>query len=141
MNSKYVRSTLPRMNRSQKLRIRYLLDTIYTPAELAHAIGCHRDTIYRGFIPAGCPYKKDVEGRIAINGLELRTWYEENKPQKRELAPGEAWCFRCNVPVVMQPPLTSKPTNLFLELVSGTCPNCGSTVNRARARRTQEQER
>jgi len=82
MNSKHNRSTLPRMNRAQKLRIRYLHDTEYTPAELAEAIGCNRDIVYRGFIPAGCPHKKDQAGHISINGLDFHYHTLSNTPRR-----------------------------------------------------------
>jgi endogenous inhibitor of DNA gyrase (YacG/DUF329 family) len=70
-----------------------------------------------------------------INGTELARWFKENQPPKQHLAKGEAWCCRCNTPVVMQPPFSHKPTNRYLELVSGTCPHCGAKVNRAQARK------
>ena len=129
------RNRPPRLNRAQKIRLQALLDMEYTPRQLADAIGCCRDTVYRGFVPAGCPHRRNDRGHLFINGKDLVRWYEEQQPPKRHLKPGEAWCFRCNGPVEMQPPFEVKPTNLYLELVSGTCPNCGTTVNRARARK------
>lgn len=126
---------LPRLSREQKLRLRALMDMEYTPQQLADAIGCCCDTIYRRFIPAGCPHRRDSKNHILINGVALARWYQENRPPTVHLATGEAWCCRCNAPVTMQPPFSVKPTNRYLELVSGTCPTYGATVNRARARR------
>ena len=135
--AKWTRTTMPWLNRAQKSKIRALLNMEYSPAELANEIGCHRDPIYRRFIPAGCPHHRDSRNHILINGVALARWYQENRPSAVHLATGEAWCCRCNAPVTMQPPFSVKPTNRYLELVSGTCPICGATVNRARARRKE----
>jgi hypothetical protein len=128
----------PRLNREQKLRLQALLEMEYTPQQLADAIGCCRDTVYRGFVPAGCPHRRNKRGHIFINGAELSQWYEDNQPPKIKMAPDEAWCFGCNRPVKMQPPFEIKPSNRCLELVSCQCPHCGTTVNRARARRSKD---
>ncbi len=132
------RNRSPRLTRYQKLRVRGLLEMPYTPQLLADAIGCHRDTIYRSFVPAGCPHARDERGRITIIGTELSAWYFDNLPTKVTLKPNEGWCFRCNRPTTMEPPLTIKPTNRHLELVTGTCSDCGGRVNRARARDNSE---
>jgi len=108
----------------------------YRPSELAAEIGCHVDTVYRSFIPAGCPHERDERGYIWIVGTQFAAWARATKSKGRtELADGEAYCFKCNKAVKMMDPITVRPTNRYLELVTGTCPECGTTVNRARARR------
>lgn len=133
-------SARPRLNRRQKLRLYQLHDLEYTATELADAIGCHVDTVYRGFVAAGCPHQRDHRNRILINGTELIRWFKRNAPQRRILLPDEAWCVRCNAPVTMAPPFTVKPTNCYLELVSAKCPVCHATINRARARENNEED-
>ena len=109
---------------------------VYRPSELAEVLDCHVDTVYRSFIPAGCPHTRDSHGHIWIVGTEFAQWARDMMAsQKRTpLADGEAYCMKCNKPVQMTGPITVRPTSHHLELVTGTCPDCGTTVNRARAR-------
>jgi len=123
------------MSRNQVIRLARLLHMRYCPSELASEIGCHVDTVYRSFIPAECPHERDDHGRIWIIGTEFAEWARTTKTKGPRLADGEAYCLKCNQAVKMMGPITVKPTNRNLELVTGTCPACGTTVNRARARR------
>ncbi len=108
----------------------------YTPAELAEEISVSDDTVYRSYIPAGCPHTRDEQDRIWIVGTEFCEWakviHEKRKRRKvRRLAADEAWCFRCNEIAKIQSP-TPKRVNLYLELLQGTCAECGGKINRAR---------
>lgn len=125
-----------RFRRSQIMRLRRLLDMRYRPAELAEEIGCHVDTVYRSYIPAGCPHTRDKSNHIWINGKEFAKWVREiTSDNGTPLDDDEAFCLKCNEAVRMTGELKVRPTNKYLELVTGVCPECGTTVNRARARR------
>jgi hypothetical protein len=131
-----------RLRREQIIRLGHLLEMCYRPSELAAEIGCHTDTVYHSFIPAGCPHERDEHGHIWIVGTQFADWARHMQMQRRTpLADGEAYCLRCRAAVQMIGPLTVTPTNRYLELVTGTCAVCGATVNRARARcKTDEKE-
>lgn len=122
--------------RAQIIRLGRLLEMKYRPSELADAIGCHVDTVYRTYIPAGCPHTRDGTGHIWIIGTEFAQWARDMVASRDhiKLADGEAYCLRCRRAVVMQGPLTVTPTNHYLELITGTCPDCDAPVNRARQR-------
>lgn len=129
------------LRRTQIIRLGRLLEMKYRPSEIAAEIGCHVDTVYRSFIPAGCPHTRDSHGHIWIIGTEFAQWARDMMASRDHITLGdnEAYCLRCRSAVVMQRPLTVRPTNRCLELVTGRCPDCDATVNRARARRKEEQ--
>lgn len=124
-----------RMRREQVIRLGRLLHMYYRPSELANEIGCHVDTIYRSYLPAGCPHKRDERGHIWIVGTEFAQWARiVKKHDQIPLEKNEAYCLKCRKPVSIAGDITVTPTNRYLELVSGKCPECGRTVNRAQAR-------
>lgn len=127
----------PRLNRVQKLRAKQLLYMEYKASEISEILGIHIDTVYRSLIPAGCPHRRDERNNIWIIGTELVTWLQKLEKPKNRLDPDQALCLHCNRAVDMQPPLTIRPTSRVLELVTGTCPICGTSVNRARARQAE----
>ena len=129
-----------RLRRAQIIRLGRLMTMQYRPSELADELGCHVDTVYRTFIPAGCPHTRDSRRHIWIVGTEFAQWARDMMASRDhiKLADGEAYCLRCRHAVVMQGPLTVKPTSRYLELVTGVCPTCGTAVNRARARRKEK---
>ncbi len=126
----------PLFKHKQIIRFSRLLHMHYTPAELAEEISVSDDTVYRSYIPAGCPHTRDEQDRIWIVGTEFCEWAEhlimEKKRRKTtRMAEDEAWCFRCNQITKIQSP-TPKRVNLYLELLQGTCTQCSGKVNRAR---------
>ncbi len=130
-----------KFSRNIIIRLDRLFDMYYRPSELAHEIGCHVDTVYRSYIPAGCPHKRDDGGHIWIVGTEFAQWVRTNTSRNHiKMADDEAFCFKCNKPVKLTGDLTVKPTNKYLELVTGECPECGTTINRARARHNSQEE-
>ena len=121
--------------RSQIIRLGRLLEMRYRPSELADEIGCHVDTVYRSYIPAGCPHTRDESGHIWIVGTEFAKWAREMNSQRgTTLDDDEGYCLKCEQPVQISGPTKVRPTNRYLELLSFTCPQCGTTVNRARKR-------
>ena len=124
------------------LRLGRLLHMEYRPAELAEELGCSLDAVYKSYLSAGCPHRRDETGHIWIVGTEFSEWVRATlKKGKTPLADGEAYCLKCKAPVKMSGELAVQPVNLYLELVKGECPVCGTRVNRARARKRQEAER
>ena len=129
----------PRIPRMVIVRLDRLLHMEYRPAELAEELGCGVDTIYRYYLPAGCPHRRDENDHIWLVGTDFAEWVRATlKKGKVPLADGEAYCLKCNEPVRMAGKLTVEPVNYYLELVKGKCPACGTTVNRARARVRKE---
>jgi len=125
----------PRFGREIIVRLDRLLRMRYRPSEIATELACHVDTIYRSYIPAGCPHERDGAGHIWIVGTEFAKWARAESSQKHaSLADGEAYCFRCRRPTKMTGPIAVRPTNHYLEIVTGRCSECGTEVNRARAR-------
>lgn len=124
----------PRMNQRQKARLGRLLNMYYSPSELANEIGCSTDTIYKSFIPAGCPHKRDGK-RIWIVGSKFREWILEatRRAPKQPMPEGFAYCLRCKKPTQMVD-VKLNPTNVYVEFITGHCAECGARVNRAKAR-------
>ena len=129
-------------SRSQIIRLGRLLNMRYRPSEIASEINCCTDTVYRSYIPAGCPHTRDETGHLWIVGTAFAEWARDinSRENKRSLSDGEAFCMKCRKPVRMAEPITVRPTNHHLELVTGMCPECGTPVNRARARRQDNNE-
>ena len=129
-------SRKPKFGRSQRLRLSRLLNMRYTPAEIASEIGVSVDTVYRSYIPAGCPAEQGSDRRIWIVGTEFRNWVlslqTHKQPHPACAEPGVGWCFHCSKPVrIMQASI--QPVNYYLELLQGECEFCGNIVNRAQA--------
>jgi hypothetical protein len=130
----------PRLTRTQVIRAQHLLNMRYAPSELADEIGCKADTVYRSFIPSGCPHERDEGGRLWIMGAQFREWARATGggDRTREKMPaGVAYCFHCRKRVKMLK-TTVKPTNCYLELVRGECAECGGVVNRAQKKGKEE---
>jgi len=60
------------MTQRQMAHLPRLLWMYYSPSELADEIGCNVDTIYKSYIPAGCPHTRDERGRIWIKGVRTK---------------------------------------------------------------------
>lgn len=127
----------PHLKHQHIVKLVRLLDMMYKPAELAEEIGVSTDTIYRSYLPAGLPHTRDSEGNIWIHGLAFVSWARETISKRQNeragLPDGQAWCVKCKRPVPLISPKIKK-SNRYLELLQARCPNCGKTVNRARAR-------
>ncbi len=122
------------MTREQLIRVGHLLNMRYKPSEIAEEIGCNVDTVYRSFIPAGCPHERDKRGHIWIIGTAFRDWARDTFKRKGAKMPeGFAYCLRCRQPVRMVATV-EKPVNRYLTLIAGTCETCGAKVNRAKRR-------
>jgi hypothetical protein len=123
----------PLLRHTQIIRLTRLLDMLYKPAEIAAEIGVHPDTVYRSYIPAGCPTVVDSAGHFWIHGPAFVAWARQTVTQRaskrQPLTEGQAWCMRCDHPVELIAP-TVRPINHYLELLQASCPICGTQVNR-----------
>lgn len=129
---------LPHLSRSQIIKLDRLLYMKYRPSEIAEIIGVHADTVRRSYLMAGCPYERDERGHIWIVGTEFKDWAREIIAQRKKkptspMKADEAWCMKCNKRVQLINPKPVK-VNRYLELLQSKCPDCGTTVNRARKR-------
>ena len=124
----------PRITKTIRDRMGRLLPMEYRPGEIAEVLGVHRDTLYRGWLPAGAPHRVDeATGEIWIVGVELAAWLRAliARPGVR-LGEGEAYCLRCQRAVAMLDPDEGEPCGAAW-LVRGRCPQCGGMVARLTA--------
>ncbi len=116
------------------IRLPRLMEMQYTVPEIARELACSPNTVHT-LLAHGCPHQRDESSRVWIVGTDLAQWAAATLQRNRQpLEPGQAWCCRCNQAVTMLGPLWVHPSTAHLELVSGTCAMCGTTVNRGRAR-------
>lgn len=127
-------ATRPRMKREIIIRLGRLLNMRYKPSELANEIGVSVDTIYRTYMKAGAPFERDKAGQVWIVGTSFREWAITQCGNKHShLEDNQAWCLKCNKPVIIIEPRI-KVINRYLEMVQGKCSECGTKVNRGRAK-------
>lgn len=124
----------PIFRHAQIVKLERLIDFDYTPAEIAGEIGVTSDRIYRVYLPAGAPFRKDEHDQIRILGPAFKEWVYtcigKAKREKHALGPDEAWCLKCNqVTRILQP--GRKEINRYRALIQGLCEHCGTRVNRA----------
>ena len=106
-----------------------LLPMLYKAAELAEDLGVPL-TMVKTWMRQGLPHQRDARNHLWLIGTEVARWIEEQRKKKRgpELKTGEAYCLRCRKAVPLLNPtqhIRAKRT-----IISGSCPDCGSTVNR-----------
>lgn len=123
-------------NHAQIVRLGRLLDMLYTPAEIAEELGVSVDTVKRSYIRSGLPVTKDATGHTWIHGLTFRSWAgklnaERKKPTREKLRQDQAYCLKCKKVIDDFKPTHIKPVNRYLQLLQGSCPNCGRTVNKS----------
>lgn len=128
----------PRLSRAQVVRLGRLLNMYYKPSEIADLLGVNVDTVRRTYLAAGCPHKRDKTGHIWIVGTDFKEWADDviakrKRKKTKPMAQNEAWCFKCKDRVQMSSPKLIA-VNRYLEILQCPCRNCGTKVNRARAR-------
>jgi len=93
----------PRMTGVQMSHLGVLLWMEYKPSEIAEEIKCNTDTLYKSYIPAGCPHRRDEEGNIWIVGTEFSAWsrkmFKRSDARKTDMGRDQAWCMKCRRPV------------------------------------------
>ena len=99
----------PKISRAQVIRLSRLLHMEYRPSEIAEILEVHPDTVYRSYLPAGCPHERDSRGHIWILGTAFKTWAKEILAERKKrksppMEPDEGWCLSCNKRVKMVSP-------------------------------------
>lgn len=107
-----------------------LLPMYYKVSELAAAVNIPERTL-RDWLAVGAPHFRDQHGSLWVHGRDFASWVAGlRKPAKgRKLADGEAFCMRCNQPVVMIEVSTHAMQGKLI-MIRGKCPNCGCRINR-----------
>jgi len=126
----------PRFTRSNIMKLARLLDMLYKPSEIAEEIDVPVDTIYRVFLPAGCPHRRDANNLIWIQGTEFAAWAkavnETNRAKQFHLEENQAWCVHCNQVVEIKGG-RQRAVRRNLVIVQGKCAECGAKVNRLKS--------
>lgn len=128
---------IPKIRHAQIVKLARLLDMLYKPSEIADEIDVTPDTIYRSYLPAGCPHTRDHDQNIWIHGLAFAAWMRALALSKKNrrigrlpMAEGMAWCLRCKKAVPMVNP-KERRGNRYIKILQAKCPDCGTTINRA----------
>lgn len=110
-----------RLNGTQRMKQKSLLDMLYTPAELAATIGISRRQIYRVYRKLGMPCTIDETKHVFINGKDFRNWYHETYP-KTKLEPNQAYCKTCGQGMPLTNPQVCEKDGLTYK--KSKCPIC-----------------
>jgi hypothetical protein len=116
-----------RLKGAQRFRLARLLNMMYRPSELAEELAVDVRQVYRVYVPAGCPHKRDRRRHIWINGVAFRQWYVEVY-KRRRMAKDEAFCLTCRKPVKMANKEKHEKDGLSFWLCD--CPHCGRRLAR-----------
>jgi uncharacterized protein with PIN domain len=118
-----------KLNGQKLKRISSLLDSLYTPRELATHIGITRRQVYRVYKPLGMPiYPNPNDSRsYLINGQEFCDWYHAIY-QKTKLTEFEAYCLTCKGGVPIVEPQIVKKGKLTYSV--SQCPECGRKISK-----------
>jgi hypothetical protein len=116
-----------RLSGAQRNRLRRLLNMMYTTIELAKEIDISPRIVREVYIPLGCPYTRNRQNHIMINGIAFRDWYQEVY-KKRTLASNEAFCISCKQEVIM---VKTSPMEINgLSYLLSECPVCGRSLSK-----------
>jgi hypothetical protein len=122
-------SRRPRLTRAVRRAVGRLLDMEYRPRELAEVLGVHKDTVYRGWVPAGLPHRREPTGELWIVGTEAAAWLmSQTDGQSISLGEGQFYCMRCRESVTAE--VEHRRAEQHADLLFGTCPMCGRRVAR-----------
>lgn len=123
-----------RFLRVQLIKLPRLMDMMYKPSEIAAEIDVTTETVYRSYLPGGCPFERDKAGNIWINGLSFAAWVREvtTKKEMNRLAEGQAFCLRCRKAVTLARP-RERFRGRYVVIFQGKCEVCGAKINRAYA--------
>ena len=64
----------PKFKHAQVVKLARLMDMLYKPAEIAAELEVSPDTVYRSYLPAGCPHTRDKKNNIWIHGPAFASW-------------------------------------------------------------------
>jgi hypothetical protein len=123
-----------RFLRVHLIKLSRLMDMMYKPSEIAEEIGVTTETIYRSYLPGGCPFERDKQEHIWIHGLSFAAWVRSvsGKKEMNRLDDGQAWCLRCRHAVGLVR-ARERFRGRYVAIYQGKCEACGAKVNRAYA--------
>jgi hypothetical protein len=123
-----------RFLRVHLIKLSRLMDMLYKPSEIAAEIGVTVDTVYRSYLPGGCPFERDKKDDIWIHGLAFAAWVRSVKESRKGagLEAGQAFCLACRRAVPMLRP-RERFRGRYVVIFQGKCETCGKKVNRAYA--------
>jgi hypothetical protein len=123
-----------RFLRVQLIKLSRLMNMMYKPSEVAAEIDVTTETVYRSYLPGGCPFERDKAGNIWINGLAFAAWVREvsTKKEMNRLQDGQAFCLRCRKAVALERP-RERFRGRYVVIFQGKCEACGAKINRAYA--------
>jgi hypothetical protein len=102
----------------------------YTVAELAAAVGAHKQTVGR-WIAAGLP-TTDAKRPYLIQGAQFRDFMRARQPAKQCCRPGQFYCLGCRAPKRPAGDMADYlPRTATRGALSGICPTCGKMIYRA----------
>lgn len=125
---------VPRISRGQAQKLQRLLWMEYKPSEIAQELGIDVRTIYRSYIPAGMPHRKEKDN-IWIIGTEFRDWaraiLEKGKRSPAEpMLDAEAYCVVCKKRITYTDITRREALSKGRLKIYARCPNCGNKVIR-----------
>jgi hypothetical protein len=107
-----------------------LLPMMYRTTELAEELKVPVKLV-KQLVDRGAPHERDSRQHIWFNGTTFSQWVEEvrtSQAGRTKLGEDEAWCMPCGKAVKLTSPTAT--VNNKQQLLSGTCPECGCTINR-----------
>ena len=131
MNEKKPRS--PRVSRAFVKRLQRLLDMEYRPGEIAEELEITTETIYKSYIPAGLPHRREANGRIWINGDAFSAWVHAAlekgaryaSQRRTPIGPNQAFCLSCRQVRDFARITRRVPQSAGRIFVHGVCKVCG----------------
>ncbi len=115
------------LDRTQRIRLRGLLDMMYSPADLARELNIDQRDVYRRWLPAGIPHVRDDKGHVLLHGLTIAKWFGQQKP-KRNIKSDEGYCLKCKAVVKLIDPEPVQHGKFHL--LRAPCPTCQRMVYR-----------
>jgi hypothetical protein len=123
-----------RFLRVHLIKLSRLMDMEYKPSEIAEEIGVTTETVYRSYLPGGCPFRRDQADAIWIHGLSFSEWVRAQTRKKivQPLQDGQAWCMKCRRAVALVRP-RERFRGRYVVIFQGKCETCEMRINRAYA--------
>jgi hypothetical protein len=115
------------LDRTQRIRLRGLLDMMYSPADLARELKIDQRDVYCRWLSAGIPHIRDEMGHIWLHGPTIAQWFTQNK-SKRSINIDEGYCLKCKAVVKLINPEPVQHGKFHL--LRAPCPTCMRMVYR-----------
>lgn len=118
-----------KMPHSVIVRAPGLLPMLYTLTELGDELEISV-RILREWQDRGLPHERDARGHIWIDGRRFAAWVQAMQQARlaKKLKEGQAYCLNCRRPVELKDPTSVSHGKQML--LSGVCPDCGSSIHR-----------